>query len=152
MAASRRLRTYWLGRFIGVDLAGGQRGQRRGGHGGVAGGVGGRQVDRVAAAGELGGDEVGDGGLADPTLAGDEDHAVSRPLELVDEPSQAPTCWRAAPAPASRWPASGGLAPMTKARSAPTPMRSPATSGTTAMGSRCNDEGCVLKACCWAAA
>jgi hypothetical protein len=49
-------------------------------------------VDRVSAAGELGGDEVGGGGLADPTLAGDEDHAASRPLELVDEPSQAPTC------------------------------------------------------------
>ena len=96
MAASSRLRTYcWVASSGSISLVVSE-GSDAGGHGGVAGGVGGRQVDRVAAAGELGGDEVGDGGLADPTLAGDEDHAASGPLELVDEPSQAPTCWRGA--------------------------------------------------------
>ena len=43
------------------------------------------EVHEVAAACELGGDDAGDRGLADATLAGHEDDTAARLLELIDE-------------------------------------------------------------------
>ena len=50
--------------------------------GSVARWVGGREVHEVAAACKLGGDDAGDRGLADATLAGHEDDTTARLLEL----------------------------------------------------------------------
>ena len=102
-----------------------------------------------AAAGELGGDEAGDGGLADPTLAGDEDDAAPGRSSSSIEPSQAPSCERGGAGAGVTVGGLGRAGPRDEGPECPDADEVPGDQRHDGDREPCNDEGCVLKACCW---